>query len=88
MTARPFVCVFSWKALSEKQISHSLSAKAEDITITGPELLEMIDRYIAYYEVADFDELMNYQPLDSMVDYMVIDRIYSLLYDSAEISYE
>ncbi len=63
-------------------------AKAEDITITGPELLEMIDRYIAYYEVADFDELMNYQPLDSIVDYMVIDRIYSLLYDSAEISYE
>ncbi len=63
-------------------------AKAEDISITGPELLEMIDHYIAYYEVADFDELMNYQPLDSIVDYMVIDRIYSLLYDSAEISYE
>ncbi len=62
-------------------------AEAEDIYLTGEEAAELADSYIEYYEAEDFDDLMSYLPLDTLIDYEIISRIHRILYESAVVKY-
>ena len=60
-------------------------AEKENIFLTGEEAAELVNSYIEYYEAEDFDELMSYLPLDTLIDYEIINRIHEIIYDSAVI---
>ena len=50
-------------------------------------MAELADSYIEYYEAEDFDDLMSYLPLDTLIDYEIISRIHRILYESAVVKY-
>ncbi len=60
-------------------------AEKENIFLTGEEAAELVDSYIEYYEAENFEELMSYLPLDTLIDYEIINRIHQIIYDSAVI---
>ena len=62
-------------------------AEAENICLTGAEAMDLVDQYMEYYEVDTFEELMTYLPLDTLIDYEIINRIHEIIYESAHIKY-
>ena len=62
-------------------------AEKENIYLTDAEAAALVDEYIEYYEVDSFDELMTYLPLDTLIDYEIINRIHDIIYGSVKIKY-
>ena len=58
-----------------------------DFTSVGQIAAELVDQYIEYYEAEDFEDLMTYLPLDTLIDYEIINRIHNIIYGSAVIKY-
>lgn len=62
-------------------------AKAENITLTGQEVGELVREYLKAYELDSFDNLMEKITLDEIVDEEIKKRIDQLIYDTAVVSY-
>lgn len=63
-------------------------AREEKLSVTGEELTAELEILQDYYECKDFDELMAIQPLDTIIDYLIQDKVEELIYSSAKISYK
>ncbi|MCR5323734.1 MAG: hypothetical protein K6E85_10755 [Lachnospiraceae bacterium] len=60
-------------------------AKAENICISGEELIGIIDDYMGYYGYDTFEELIKNVRLDLIIDYEIETRIGQLILDNAVI---
>ncbi len=68
-----------------QQCFYAALAKQENITLTGEEVADLVNDYIGYYEVDGFEELMDYLPLNTIIDHEIISRIGDIIYESAVI---
>lgn len=63
-------------------------AAREGITLSGSEVIKLINGYMKDYGVSDFDSLMEYLTLDSIIDHEIEKKVSKLIFDKANLSYK
>lgn len=69
--------------MAEEHSFYAAIAKAEDISLTGEELIDTVEKYKESYQCASYEELLAILPLESIIDYSIQDKIVNLIYANA-----